>query len=87
MSRYSITQNDKQLIYGFDHIFAYFGYVVNPKFEQNDEANEKPIGDPDGYFMEGDPFTSCSRTWLIEKLKAFNAPKEHITAVLMDIPF
>jgi hypothetical protein len=80
MSRYVVDLGeDKEFVYGWDHALGYFY-----------ELWDNGLGDEDHECMVEDKsylFSKLNKEEMLEKMAMYNANKEHIFLMAMDLPF
>jgi hypothetical protein len=74
VSQYTINQNNMMLVYGWDQVLGFYLDI----FDQSDI----PIVEMSTHF----PYTTSKRQ-IVETLKEWNAPVNHIDCINADIPF
>ena len=80
MSRYIVPLGEnKEFVYGFDHALGYFYELWD--HDLGEEDHEKLVEDR-SYFLN-----KLSKGDMIEAMVKYNAIKEHLERVAMDLPF
>lgn len=79
MSRYSITKENKQLVYGHDHALGYF-YDITDLSEEEDSP--KYLIEEKSYFING-----LTRNQFANVLAEWGAKETHMMALALDQPF
>jgi hypothetical protein len=79
MSRYNITKDNKQLVYGYDHALGYF-YEINDLNEPEDSS--KHLIEEKSHFING-----LSRNQFSNVLSEWGARETHMMALALDQPF
>lgn len=80
MSRYVIDLGEnKEFVYGWDHALGYFYELWDNSLDEEDEL--RIIADK-SYFL-----TKLSKGEMIEAMEKYNAKKEHIMKMALDLPF
>jgi hypothetical protein len=80
MSRYVVDLGEnKEFVYGFDHALGYFYELWDNSL--GDEDYERIIVDK-SYFIN-----KLSKGEMIEVMEKYNARKEHLERMVMDLPF
>jgi hypothetical protein len=80
MSRYVIElEGNREFVYGFDHTLRYFYQLWDNNL--GDEDEECLIADK-SYL-----FDKLSKDEMVEMMSKYNANKEHIFLIAMDLPF
>jgi hypothetical protein len=80
MSRYVIQlERNREFVYGHDHVLGYFYELWDNNL--GDEDHECIIEDK-SYL-----FNKLGKEEMLEKMAMYNANKEHIFLIAMDLPF
>lgn len=80
MSRYVVDLGDnKEFVYGWDHVLGYFYELWDNSLGEEDYEK---IVDDKSYF-----FNKLSKSEMMEAMKKYNARKEHLEKMAMDLPF
>jgi len=80
MSRYVVDlEENKEFVYGWDHALGYFYELWDHSL--GDEDYEKIVEDK-SYFLN-----KLSKSEMMEAMEKYNANKDHLERMAMDIPF
>jgi len=78
MSRHKITaEGGIAVFYGLDHAIGYFCDVIAIVDDEDDVREE---------LCNAGPFRNCNRMQIVEVLKKYGAPEDHINRIAMDLP-
>lgn len=80
MSRYVVDlEENKEFVYGFDHALGYFYELWDNSL--GDEDYERIVEDK-SYFIN-----KLKKGEMMEAMEKYNAKKEHLEKMAMDLPF